>query len=313
VSHASLVLGIDGGGSKTEAWLAALDDVADGGVLGRGRAGPGNPRAVGFEAAEANILAAIEAAFADAGLPRAAVAAACFGLAGAGREEEQQRIVEWAEREGVAYMLRVTGDAEPVLAAASSDNCGIALVCGTGSFAWGRNRTGETARCGGWGYLVGDEGSGYEIARAGLIAAFRAADGRGPETSLLPAFLTHFRASVAGELVQRLYAPEMTRQRLAELAKIVFVVQEDDAVARKIIASAADDLAELVAALARRLGLIESGYSLAMTGGVTLNQRLLCPLLLARLAHRGCLPAYSTLVESPAAGAVALARQVARR
>ena len=64
MSHTSLVLGIDGGGSKTDAWLAALHDVADGGVLGRGRGGPGNPRAVGFEAAQANILAAIDAAFA---------------------------------------------------------------------------------------------------------------------------------------------------------------------------------------------------------------------------------------------------------
>jgi N-acetylglucosamine kinase-like BadF-type ATPase len=313
VSHPSLVLGIDGGGSKTDAWLAFLGGCSGGVALGRGRAGPGNPRAVGFEAAEANILTAIEAAFHSAGLPRAAVAAACFGLAGAGREEEQQRIIEWAKRQGIAPMLRVTGDAEPVLAAASPDNCGIALICGTGSFAWGRNAAGETARCGGWGYLVGDEGSGYAIARAGLLAAFRAADGRGPETSLLPAFLTHFRADSAGELVPHLYAAEMTRQRLAGLATIVFAAAQEDEVARKLLVQSAGDLAELVAALAGRLGFIESGFPLALAGGVALHQPLLGDLLAASLADRGCRPSSVVLVESPVSGAVALARQLAAR
>jgi N-acetylglucosamine kinase-like BadF-type ATPase len=206
----------------------------------------------------------------------------------------------------------VTGDAEPVLAAGASDSCGIALICGTGSFAWGRNGAGETARCGGWGYLVGDEGSGYAIARAGLVAAFRAADGRGPDTSLLPAFLHHFRADSAAALVPHLYAPEMTRQRLAGLGKIVFAAVHEDAVARSIITAAAGDLAELVAALARRLGFSQGAFPLAVTGGVALHQPLLHELLARQLEASGCRGVSISLVRSPAAGAVALARQLAK-
>src|SRR5262245_59230190 len=140
---APLILGVDGGGTKTVAWLAPLDDAQNSIILGRGQAGPGNPRAAGFDVAQANITAAIEAAFADAKLPVTTAAAACFGLAGAGRESEQTRIANWAMQRGIATRVRVVGDAEPILAAASPDNCGIALICGTGSLAWGRNRAGE--------------------------------------------------------------------------------------------------------------------------------------------------------------------------
>ncbi|MEX2027532.1 MAG: BadF/BadG/BcrA/BcrD ATPase family protein, partial [Pirellulaceae bacterium] len=132
-----------------------------------GTAGPGNPRAAGFDVAQSNINAAIEQAFADAKLPRESVSAACFGLAGCGREEEQERIRSWAGERRIAAVVQVTGDAEPILAAASPDNWGIALICGTGSLAWGRNQRGQTARCGGWGYLIGDDGSAYAIALAG--------------------------------------------------------------------------------------------------------------------------------------------------
>src|SRR5438477_9802043 len=105
----------------------------------------------------AEVGGVVEAAFSDAKLPRTVAVAACFGLAGAGREIEQQRIVAWATEQKIARAIRVTGDAEPILAAASSDNSGVALICGTGSMAWGRNAAGKTARCGGWGYLIGDE------------------------------------------------------------------------------------------------------------------------------------------------------------
>jgi N-acetylglucosamine kinase-like BadF-type ATPase len=209
-----LVLGIDGGGTKTVAWLALHKPevqakvgpdqqvesipslaVQTGRVLGRGIAGPGNPRAAGFDVAQANIDAAIEQAFADARLPRQAVVAANFGLAGCGRADEQQRIKSWAEGRDIAQAIQVTGDAEPLLAAASPENWGIALICGTGSLAWGRNQRGQTARCGGWGYLIGDDGSAYAIAVAGLRAAVRAADGRGNPTVLLAHFLAQFAAS----------------------------------------------------------------------------------------------------------------------
>ena len=293
------VLGVDGGGTKTVAWLAALEG---GEILGRGQAGPGNPRAAGFEVAQDNIDSAILAAFSQANMPRTSVAAACFSLAGAGRAVEQQQIATWATSCGIASQVKVTGDAEPILAAASPDNVGVVLICGTGSLAWGRNAAGEVARCGGWGYLLGDEGSGYAVALAGLRAAMRAADGRGPATDLLPVFQYSLAAESPEELVGKVYGPEMTREQLAVVAEFVFAAALDP-VADGIIAAAARDLRELVATVARRLSL-PTGYTLALAGGVLVHQREFAAQVAAPCS------ANWMLVAEPVQGAVALARQL---
>lgn len=308
------VLGVDGGGTKTVAWLAPL--AADGGqtALGRGQAGPGNPRAAGFSVAQANIDAAIAAAFADAGIPRQPVAAACFGLAGAGRAAEQQQITDWALGRRIAERINVTGDAEPILATAAPDNTGVVLICGTGSLAWGRNAAGQTARCGGWGYLLGDEGSGYAIALAGLRAAVRAADGRGPATELLPAFMQRLGAASPEELVGRVYAADMKREGLAGLASLVFECRSSDPVATQIVADAAGSLAELVVTVVRQLHLPPSDVTLALAGGTLVHQPQYREQLLSALKHafemQGARPIRWTIVEQPVQGAVALARSL---
>ena len=305
----ALILGIDGGGTKTAAWLAPLD--AEGEVLGRGQAGPGNPRAAGFDAALANIDAAIAAAFADAGVPRAAVQSACFGLAGAGRASEQQQITAWLLDRGIARQVQVTGDAEPILAAASPHNIGVALICGTGSLAIGRNAAGEAVRCGGWGYVLGDEGSAYWIARSGLQAAVRAADGRGPATALLDRFQQALHASESLQLVERVYAAEMSRERLADLAKVVFETADEDDVARSIVSTAAHELALLIATAVQRLAFGGGDYPLALAGGVILNQPRLREELLNQLQQQASAPQSVVLVHEPVRGALALARRLA--
>jgi N-acetylglucosamine kinase-like BadF-type ATPase len=309
-----LVIGVDGGGTKTVAWLAPLADVGSGQVLGRGIAGPGNPRAVGFPAAQANIDAAIDAAFADAGLPRATVAAACFGLAGAGRPAEQEQISAWAEERGIAAKLKVTDDAEPILAAAAPSGPGIALIAGTGSLCLGRNAAGETARCGGWGYLLGDEGSGYAIALAGLRAAMRAADGRGPPTDLLAAMMHKLGASTPQQLVGKVYAPEMTREQLAALASVVFDYRSTDDVARTIVDRATADLAEMVKTVAQSLCLPPRGYTLAMAGGTLLGHLNYFQEAFTKITtsfeREAILPDRWVVVNDPVGGAVAIARSL---
>jgi N-acetylglucosamine kinase-like BadF-type ATPase len=303
-----LVLGVDGGGTKTVAWLAPLDDAGGDVVLGRGHAGPGNPRAAGFDAALANIDAAINDAFTAAKLPRQTVASACFCLAGAGRASEQEHITAWAVNRKLAQRVRVTGDAEPVLAAASSENCGIALISGTGSLAWGRNAAGETARTGGWGYLLGDEGSGYAIALSGCRKAVQAADGRGAETELLPRLLEALGATTPSDFVEKIYHPDMTHERIASLAAVVFEVAQRDAAAQEIVDTAAKQLAHMTAVLAERLGFAATGFLLALAGGVLLTQDALCQRLMAHLSLRDCTPRDVQLVSEPVRGAVALAR-----
>jgi N-acetylglucosamine kinase-like BadF-type ATPase len=308
-----LLLGLDGGGTKTAAWLAPLQDDGTDRVLGRGQSGPGNPRAAGFETALNNIDAAIAAAFADAKLPRQAAAAACFALAGAGRPSEQQQITAWAQNRGIAQKIQVCGDAEAVLAAASPDNVGIALICGTGSLAWGRNQSGQTARCGGWGYLLGDEGSAYAIALAGLRAAVRAADSRGPLTALLARFQNELHATSPQDLIDRIYSPDMTRERLAGLAHIVFDCAQRDDTAREIVTSGAAQLAEMVAVLCRQLQLPAKSYPLALAGGVMISESHLSGLVLGFLNEQQAAPANVAAVSDPVRGAVALARALSFR
>ena len=216
-------------------------------------------------------------------------------------------------KKGIAKTVRVTGDAEPILAAAAPDNCGIALICGTGSLAWGRNSAGQIARAGGWGYLMGDEGSAYAIARAGLTAAARAADGRGPATEILAHLQRELGAKTPEALIDRIYAPEVTRDRLASLAKLVFDVSGSDSVANEIVAVAASDLARMVATLCERLSLQCAGYTLALTGSVVLNQEALREQLLQRLITNGFGPSTTCLVAEPVRGAIALARGLCYR
>jgi N-acetylmuramic acid 6-phosphate etherase len=311
MAESALIIGVDGGGTKTVAWIAPLKEDRSGVVLGRGHAGPGNPRAAGFDAAQANIARAIEAAFADAKIAPRAAGAACFGLAGAGRAVEQDSIAAWAEERGLAERVLVTGDAELVLAAACDENYGVALICGTGSMAFGRNRAGQTARCGGWGYLLGDEGSAYAIALAGLQMAMRAVDGRGRPTALVDRFQRELGAAEPTQLVERVYSAQMTRERLASLGKVVFEAAKEDEVARAVIADAARQLAEHVVSLGRRLDLAAGDFPLALAGSVALNQRELREAIVAQLRADGLAPKSVELIAEPVRGALALARRIA--
>ena len=158
-SMRELLLGLDGGGSKT---LALLAD-AEGRVIGRGIAGASNYQNIGETAAWAALDTAIAAAFADAGLEPSAVAAVGLGLAGVDRPEDRALFEGWAARRFGGAPVVIANDAELVLAAGTPDGWGIALISGTGSIVFGRSPQGEMARAGGWGHIMGDEGSGYAI------------------------------------------------------------------------------------------------------------------------------------------------------
>ena len=308
-----LVLGIDGGGTKTAAWLTSVSASREEEPLGRGTAGPGNPRSAGFEVAFANIDAAIASAFVDARIPRQTVQAACLALAGADRPAERTRLTEWCDRRAIAGRVVLTNDAEPLLAAASPEKWGVALIAGTGSFAFGRGRSGSAARCGGWGYLLGDEGSGYAIALAGLRAAARAADERSAPTQLLSLFQQRLQVDTPQGLVEAIYRPEVQRRQIADLADIVFDAEiAGDDTAKQIVSSAATELALLVQTLVGRLQLPTGHFPLALTGGVLLNRANLRATVEQHLANAGVAPSGVTLVPHPVRGAVQLARETVK-
>ena len=303
----ALVIGVDGGATKTVAWLAPRAGGAS--PVGVGTAGPGNPRSVGFAEAERQIDLAIAAAFADAGLARRPVTVAGLALAGAGRADERDRIQAWAERIGIATRVLVTDDVESVLAAGGDGEASaIALVCGTGTVALGRDATGAVDRAGGWGYLLGDEGSGYAIATAGLAAAVRAADGRARRTALTGAFLTHFGVTSPADLVGHIYGPGMTRERIAGLASLVFDAAAQDRTAARLIRAASRDLVQLVTTLSRRLGMLSGRFALVMAGSVLVQQADFRSSVIEGVRAAGLVPSRVQLVSDPVEGAVAIAR-----
>lgn len=307
--YAKIVVGVDGGGTKTVAWLATID-ADDARVVGRATAGPSNPQSVGFAEAFRSIESALSAAFADAKLDQGPVAAMCLAVAGVDRHDDRATLTDWARNQRIAETVIVVNDADAVLAAGTQDGCGIALVCGTGSFCFGRSRKGPTARAGGWGYLLGDEGSGYAIAINALRAAARAGDGRGPQTELLSRLLSHFNLNSAEQLIPYTYKHlASNRTNTAALADIVFEsARSSDEVAIEIVEDSAKQLAELVVSVTKKLGIEAEAIPLVMTGGVLCNSLFLQERLLANLQAKSLNVTHKQVVAVPVAGAVSLAR-----
>jgi len=306
----SLILGIDGGGTKTVAWLAARGDGSPGNkdvVLGRGSAGPSNQRAVGPVTALSNLDAAIESAFADAGLPRATVAAACLGLAGADRDSDRRVIEDWASFSRLAATVLVVNDAVPLLHVDQGEGWGVALIAGTGSLAWGCNVKGQTARSGGWGYLFSDEGSAFSIGRAVLNAVSRAVDGRGEQTCLVADVIGHLEVSSPQEIVTAVYSHEVPRAVVANMASLGFAAAaRRDNVALEILKQAAAELAAMAVVTARRLEM-QSMLCLAFTGSVLIQNPEFRQQVLAGIEAAGIKLFETTVVEDAVAGAVNIA------
>jgi N-acetylglucosamine kinase-like BadF-type ATPase len=298
-----LILGVDGGGSQTRALLA---DTA-GQVLGAGAAGASNYQAVGFAAATQALRAAIAEALGRAGLaPETLLEAACFGLAGIGRPEDRVRFEEWATAHGLVRRCAFVSDAELVLAAGTPEGWGVALIAGTGSFCWGRTAAGHSARAGGWGFLLGDEGSGYDLALQALRLATQTADGRAQAHAILAAILDHWGLDTPAGLIPYVYSPERTRAEIAGISvPILKLAASGDTHAAALLESVAAELAHLIAALIDQLVLRQP--PIAMAGGLLGAS---AGLRAAIVGQVGSALGPLSYVEEPAQGALILARSL---
>lgn len=300
-----LLLGVDGGGTKTTAVLAIYQSHAAPRTIGRGTSGPSNARSSGWEKVQQNIADAIGAAFAAAGRTRERVAALCLGMAGAGHESVRDALYQWCAQQELAVRWSVVHDAQIILRAGAQQGPGIALISGTGSLAYGEMADGRSARAGGWGYLLGDEGSGYAIGLAALRAIAQATDGRGPVTRLAASLLAQLGLHSPWELIPLLHEDREARYRIASLAPLVLAAAEDgDPVAQHIQDQAAQQLSGMVTAVARSLALPPHTYHLAFSGGLLQHQPALRDAVLRHLAAQHAAPRRDTVVDDPAYGAV---------
>ena len=264
-------LGIDGGQSST----TALIGDGSGRVIGYGRGGPCNH--VGASEGRAKftsaILTCVSAACEQAGLDESAVRfhSACFGLSG-GPADKESILRETLRCE----QMVVTHDGAIALSGATGGAPGVIVIAGTGSIAFGRNREGKAARAGGWGYIFGDEGGGFDIVRQALRAVLRAEEGWGPPTVLREALLEKIPAHNANEILHRFYTVDFPRSRVATLASIVDETANcGDRIAAQILANAAQELAMLAAAVRCQIFTTGEPAPVAFIGGVYRSKRLL--------------------------------------
>lgn len=295
-----LIVGVDAGGTKTAAAL---------------RADGGEPHVIYGEGASATALGAGPAAnvisnLIEAALDGAMPHAIAVGLAGAGRPEVERAVRASIERRFPAARVQVRDDAVIALRAAIPQDDGVVLVAGTGSIAYAE-RGGAGFRCGGYGYLIGDEGSGFAIGAAGIKHALRCLDGRAPKDALAARLEEFLGGCDAAAVLAGIYGSPRPVREVARAAVIVLdAAGAGERSAVKIVQAAALDLAALAGSVITKARLEHSHAPIAFAGGLLTRNTMLTYLLETRLLNEHpAMPLRKDPV-APYLGALALAENL---
>jgi N-acetylglucosamine kinase-like BadF-type ATPase len=311
------VLGIDAGGTKTVCVLAD----ATGRLVAKARGGSANLHAAGELAVEEVLRELTEEVLDFAnndpgrlrGDPTIVPAAICVGIAGVDREDEAQTVRAIMRRIGYKSRVLVVNDALIALVSGARDDPGIVIIAGTGSIVYGRNASFEAARAGGWGHMIGDEGSGYWIGREALAAVMRGSDGRGPETALTAQVLANFNVADVSRLPSIVYDREMPRMSVAAVGPIVQrVAAAGDPVAIRILERAAEELVLGARSVTAQLEMRGDPFTFYLAGGVFRVVPWLAHELPRRLMEVAPRAQTALLTAEPAMGAAWLALAEAR-
>ena len=306
----STFLGVDGGGTKTDFLL--IDE--SGRELAARREGSAYYLETGVEALRAMLLQGIGATLAQASVPPAELTFACIGLPAYGEDSE---LMEHLSAIAADILPRqryaCVNDMVCGWAAALAGCDGINIVAGTGSIAYGEFQS-RSARAGGWGELFSDEGSAYWIAREGLQLFSRMSDGRANRGALFDLVREHFRLRADLDVCAAVYGPPpLSRSEIASLATIVTrAARAGDTQARRIIESAAEELAAIVDAVRAGLAVApQVPLPVSYSGGMFQPDSLLTPLLAAALQRSDRRYEFAAPRLSPRAGAALYAAKLA--
>jgi N-acetylglucosamine kinase-like BadF-type ATPase len=260
MTGAGVAIGIDAGGSKTDAVLVDANCVE----LARATAGGANLRSIDRHIVESNLASVISPLLAGQ-----RVRAICVGAAGAGREADRdalREVLKWAAPPRM--MIIVMHDGEIALRAATSARPAMVVIAGTGSLAYGERADGTSARAGGYGSVIGDPGSGYAIGMAAIQCAARAFDGIEPIGMLAKAVANTLNAKSASDLTEAVDHPPPDVAEVASLAGLVAEASRSgDAAAQEIIAGHARLLGSLAAQVARAIRDGRAALPVALSGG----------------------------------------------
>jgi glucosamine kinase len=298
-----IFLGIDGGGSQT---LCAIGDKTS--LLGSGSGAGSNVIRVGEAQTRKSIASAIRQACATAKVTPQQIKRTCIGVAGGARPETMD-LVRRILSELVSGEIEVVGDMVIAMEAASGSAPGVIVIAGTGSIAYGRNATGQTARAGGWGFAISDEGSGHWIGRAAVGAAMRAFDD-GQNSGLLESIMKACGASTREQMIVVSNASPQP-DFAALFPAVVAAADAGDPSAHDILARAGVELATLGKIVIARLFADADRAPVAMSGGVFRNSALIRQVFYNRLRLECPKAAVNVNVVDPVKGALELARRAA--
>jgi len=301
----SIFLGIDGGGSQT---TCVIGDEKS--VLGKGTSGGSNVVRVGERQARESLGAAIRQACSAADISPAKIERTCVGIAG-GTGPEIAAIVRRLLSEFVSREIEVVGDMVIAMEAAFGSGPGVIVIAGTGSIAYGRNSAGETARAGGWGFAISDEGSGHWIGRSAVAASMRACDEAGAESTnvLLDGIMKFWSVTTREQLVVTANAaPDFA----ALLPAVLSAADAGDATACAVLNQAGVELAALAKIVMGRIFGNGEAIPLAVSGGVFCNCELVRRVFYDRLRAEYPRLLLNVALVEPAKGALELARKGVR-
>ncbi len=302
-----IFLGIDGGGSKTEAAAAA----EDGRIYGWGKTGPSNPLFLQPSQALDNMLEAAGAVFSQAGIDRREIAYTCICIPGFIKTFPEDKVANSLQIE--RKKISIMGDERSTMLAALGSEPGVVIAAGTGSFAIGRDEHNKVISAGGWGPILGDEGSGYDVGKQALRVVIAEHERRGEKTLLTETICELWKIEKVEDIRLFLSSHTNFQQTISALAPLVLeCAEEGDAAAQNIIKQAGESLADLVKIVVTKLNLQGKEIPVVLTGGMSNFGNWINPFITGKLKDIYKInavlqrPKFSTVI-----GAVLLAMQKA--
>lgn len=304
------VIGIDGGGTRTQMKIASMD----GKLLARCEGGPVNINSIGRHLMWQTLSELTQKGLADIGGLISDCAAVCLGIAGAGRQEEKRIITDMLKEIGYRNNVIIVDDAHVALYGGIGSDVGIVLIAGTGSICYGRNKNGESCRSGGWGYILGDEGSGYDIGLQALKHLVRSYDGREERTLLCSLVMERLKIGSIDEVIGLIYRSCEGRTAIAGLAPVVDEAYEaGDEYAKVILEKAASELFQCACSIIKALGFTDIPVKLVLSGSVLEKSKYIRKRVIDAVSGQYPLIATVKALDDAAWGAVQMALDQLKR
>ena len=271
----NIYLGVDGGGTKTQAALIDLD----GKVLANGEAGGSNPAVFGIKKSLDNIIIAIQKILKN--FPDTADIPACLAIAGVNTKKEAENFRKAALAHSqlskiISKNSIAVNDTRAALRAGTNDKNAVVLIAGTGSNCFGINESGQSAKSGGRDFILSDEGSGYAIGLSVLKTITKMSDGRENQSVLKDLLFSHLKINSIDQLTEIVNSKPWNKTDIANIAPLTEkAAKKGDRLASEIIKTAAGELGMLIKAVAEKLDLKNKEYTIVTTGSVFNIQKIL--------------------------------------